>query len=90
MKLFTRIKTFFKNVFSGGYDHATKSMNEFLATGKFPDKCAKPEQTEQISKNKIVVPVEVVKTDIDLLTDEKVKIIDVVATERGIDEVEIK
>lgn len=38
MKLFKRLKEFITNVSSGDYDHATRSMNEFIATGKFPEK----------------------------------------------------
>ena len=83
MKFFSRIKEFFKNVFSGDYDHATQSMNEFLATGKFPDKAEKP-KTDLIDKQTVSIKPEVVKTDIPELTEEKVEIIDAVAKKKDV------
>ena len=88
MKFFSRIKEFFKNVFSGDYDHATQSMNEFIATGKFPDKCEKKEP-ELIKPDTVVISPEVVKTDINELTEEKLEVIDVVAKKKNV-KVDIK
>ena len=83
MKFFSRIKEFITNVSSGDYDHATKSMNEFLATGKFPDK-AEEKNPDYIEATVVEIPRSEIQTEIHDLTLQEDSALDEVAAKKNV------
>lgn len=67
MKWFNKLKAFIHNVSSGDYDHATRSMNEFLATGKFPEE-AEVVKPEYVEVEIVEIPDQVITSDTVELT----------------------